>query len=88
MLCHVAAVKRLPVYHHNVGNIFLSLGTMGFIKCHIENKVCLCRSLGAWPVLHISLQANHMLSQSKSGIFISLVCSLLTEALTIQNLLL
>ena len=39
MLCRVAAVKRLPVYHHSADFIFWSFGTIEFILSHLKIRV-------------------------------------------------
>ena len=38
MLCRVAAVKRLPVYHHSADYIFWSFGIVGLILCRFEDS--------------------------------------------------
>ena len=48
MLCRVAAVKRLPVYHHSADYIFWSFGIIGLILSRFEDRVPLKPVLGDW----------------------------------------
>ena len=45
LLCRVAAVKRLPVYHHSADYIFWSFGIAGSILSQFEDKDPLKRML-------------------------------------------
>ena len=39
VLCHVAAVKCVPIHHHSAHYIFWSFGIIEFIFSHFENRV-------------------------------------------------
>ena len=67
-LCLVAAVKRLPVHHHNADYIFWSFGIIRLILSHFENGVPLKTVLGAWVVLH-----HHITAHIQSAVFVSLM---------------
>ena len=46
VLCHVAAVKRLPVYQYSADYIFRSFGIIGLNLCQFENSVRMKSALG------------------------------------------
>ena len=46
VLCHVRAVKRLPVHHHSADYIFWIFGLTGLILSLLENRIPLKPELG------------------------------------------
>ena len=86
VLCHVAAVKRLPVYQYSADYIFRSFGIIGLNLCQFENSVRMKSALGegeggAWAVLPHFITAHEQTHKTVSAIFVSLMCSLLPEDL-------
>ena len=68
MLCRVAAVKRLSVYHHNQCRlyIFWSFGIIGLILSQFENRVLLKHEHG--QCCNITLLHMNRLNKTESAI--------------------
>ena len=77
MLCRVAAVRRLPIYHHIQNDILWSFGISGSILSHFENSLVLLK-----PVLGAVIGVAYLTSiKTESAVFMSLVFSLLPKDL-------
>ena len=86
VLCHVAAVKRLPIHYRSADYIFWSFGIIEFIFRYFKIEFHLDRCYGAWPALYTSLLVMNRPNKTKFAIFISLMWSLLPRDLSNQNL--
>ena len=78
MLCHVVAVKQLPVHHYCTGCVFWSLGAIEFIKSHFENRVLIK------PVLGGMASVAHCITGPGCS---KLTTSLVNETLKFQTLI-
>ena len=71
MLCHVAAVKSLPVYHHSAGYILFHLGSLcqsGYFENRIPLKPSLGLGRGAYAASQTTVLLMKRLNQTESPI--------------------
>ena len=86
VLCHVAATKHHPVHHHGAYYIFRCFGVTEFILNHFKNRVPLKLVLKDVLTVAHFITGHERTQLNRVCRFISLLYSLLSKDLTIQNL--